>query len=240
MARTGLSLHLPVTLVLLAVTLAILPPAADAITIVSVSDSGTSGPGFLFLGGQFSNVVVASWTETGSFSGVTVKAAIGSVDSGFRSGTAYLTKAIGPGTTPTNQVVPQVGFTAPLVTSKFDPFPLTTLFSGVSLGPGTYYLVLAAPFRDQSFSDLGWQFETSGLVTVAPGVSLGNYSAANTFFSAVDSFAPASTFLTLSGGQAFFEVSTIPEPYSLTLMLIGLGSLITRKCRSWHLVRLAD
>jgi hypothetical protein len=238
MVRRRLS-SLAVILALLAGALATLPRAGNAITIVSVSDSGTSGPGVLFLGGQFSNVVVASWTETGSFSGVTVRAAIGSVDSSFRSGTAYLTKAIGPGTTPTNQVVPQVSFTAPLVSSQFDPFPLTTLFTGLSLGPGTYYLVLAAPFRDQSFSDLGWRFEPSGFVTVAPGVSLGNYSAANTFLSAVDSFAPASTFLILSGGQAFFEVSNIPEPKSLTLMLIGFA-LIICKSRSWHLPRPAD
>jgi hypothetical protein len=226
MARSGLVLSLPVIVTLIALAPAILPTAADATTIVSVGDSGTSGPGFLFLGGQFSNVVAASWTITGSFAGVTVKAAIGSVDNGFRSGTAYLTKTIGRGTTPANQTVPQIGFTAPLVGSEFDPFPLTTLFTGINLGPGTYYLVLAAPFRDQSFSDLGWQFEANALVTVAAGVSLSDYSAANTFLSSVDSFAPASTFRTLSGAQAFFEVSNISEPASLFLTLIGLAVMI--------------
>jgi hypothetical protein len=86
-------------------------------TIVSVTDSSTGTfPGGLFLGGQFSNVVATSWTQSASFSNVTIDALLGSHTS-FQSGTAYLMSAIGPGTTPASEVAAPVDFTAPLFDS---------------------------------------------------------------------------------------------------------------------------
>jgi hypothetical protein len=85
---------------LLASALVMLFSYSFADTIVSVTDSSTGTfPGGLFLGGQFSNVVATSWTQSASFSNVTIDALLGSHTS-FQSGTAYLMSAIGPGTTP--------------------------------------------------------------------------------------------------------------------------------------------
>jgi hypothetical protein len=113
----------------------------SAHTILAVTDSLTPpNRASFYIGGSYSNVVASSWTQTASFSGVTIDASLGSVDPGFTSGTAYLMSAIGPGTTPASEVDAPVNFTVP-VGSNFGSVPLTVLFSGLNLGPGTYYLV---------------------------------------------------------------------------------------------------
>ena len=74
------------------VTLALfaLPISSGAGVIVSVTDLAVPvNRAAFFLGGEFSNVVAASWTQNESFSGVTIDASIVTSDSSFRNGTAY-------------------------------------------------------------------------------------------------------------------------------------------------------
>ena len=199
-------------------------------TIVSVTDSLTStNRAGLFLGGQYSNVVATSWTQSASFSNVTIEALLGSVDASFRSGTAYLMSAIGPGTTSASEVAVPVDFTAPL-DSGGEPVPLTVLFSGLSLAPGTYYLVLSAPFRDQTGgSPLVWAIPTEPVYATAPSVTLGVAFDAHT-----DPFLPASSFIFTD--QPIYNVTgvnvTTPEPSSLLLFgtgLLGVAGAVRRK-----------
>jgi hypothetical protein len=214
--------------VLLCVALGLVLLCSDspAGTIVSVTDSQVPvNRAALFLGGQFSNVVAVSWMQTAAFSNITIDASLVSTDNSFRSGTAYLMNAIGPGTTPASEVVAPADFTAP-VSGNFNlPVPLTVLFTGLNLGPGTYYLVLSAPHADTSFSPLYWQIASVPVVTTAVSATIGNDVLANTFSSTVDPFPPASRFISTNPG-VMFDVNSVPEPETSVLSLISFATLI--------------
>lgn len=220
---------------LLAGALVTLCSYSSADTIVSVTDSATPvNRGSYFLGGQFSNVVATSWTQTASFSNVTIDASLVSIDASFRSGTAYLMNAIGAGITPASEVGAPADFTAPLG-SISGPVSPTVLFSGLNLGPGTYYLVLSAPFRTgllQTGSDLVWQIPTDPVTTTADSATIGNAFEANTTLFPAAPFPPASTFLLAA--PPMFDVTTVPEPSSLLLLgpgLLGLMGMGLRRKR---------
>jgi hypothetical protein len=178
---------------------------AGTITIVSVTDLAVPvNRSDLFVGGANSNVVAASWTQAASFSDVTIDASLATDLATFQTGTAYLMSAIGPGTTPASEVVAPAGFAAPFVAQPNGPVPLTVLFSGLSLGPGTYYLVLSAPFGNQipAQSPLFWQIPTDPVITTA---------------ASVNPFPPASSFL-FPTSMLMFDVTSVPEPRT------GLGT----------------
>ena len=210
-------------------------------TIVSVTDYVIpANRGSFFLGGEFSNVVLIRWTQTASFSNIVIDASLVSIDDSFRSGTAYLMNAIGPGTTTASEVLAPANFTAP-VGSPFGPVPLTTLFSGLTLGPGTYYLVLAAPFRNETFgSPLRWQVPNGSVVTTAPSVTAGNSLLSETLDSRVDPFPPASSFFAAAppgypaGVQPMFDVISAPEPETSVVILISLAALMLYRWATCH------
>jgi len=214
------------------VTLALfaLPISSGAGVIVSVTDLAVPvNRAAFFLGGEFSNVVAASWTQNESFSGVTIDASIVTSDSSFRNGTAYLMSMIGPGTTPASEIVPPVSFTAPFVNELFGEVPLTVLFSGLNLSAGTYYLVLTAPFANftnVTGSPLTWQIATTPDIITAPSVSIGIVNSTNSINSTVDPFAPASLFLTDGDALLFDVVSNVPEPQNAGVVLIMLVALL--------------
>jgi hypothetical protein len=217
-------------LALVTAALFAVPLSSGAGVIVSVTDLAVPvNRGAFFLGGEFSNVVAASWTQNESFSGVTIDASIVSIDSSFRNGTAYLMSMIGPGTTPASEIVPPVSFTAP-VGNGFGEVPLTVLFSGLNLSAGTYNLVLTAPFAsftNITGSPLTWQVATTPEITTAPSVSIGDISSANSINSTVDPFAPASSFLPGFPDQLLFDVvSNVPEPQNAGIVLISLAALL--------------
>lgn len=197
--------------------------AARAEVVVSVTDLGVPvNRASFFLGGQFSNVVAVSWTQGRAFPHVAIDASLVSNNPSFRTGTAYLMTMIGPGTTASSEVVAPVSFTAP-VAVPFGPVPPTVLFSGLMLTPGTYYLVLTAPFANTIGSPLAWQIPTEPDIVTAPLVSLGDTDLANTSVTTVAPFAPASAFLITSDRVMFDVVSAIPEPASLAMLGSALG-----------------
>lgn len=199
-------------------------------TIVSVTDGAEGGRAALFLGGQLGNVVALPWTQGASFSNVIISANLMSRDPDFRKGTAFLMDAIGTGTTVASEVVPPVDFIAP-ADGRDNP-PLTVLFTGLNLGPGTYYLVLTAPTRiEDAGSPLVWQLAAGGRGVTAPSVTLGNIVLAGNFNSSgLDPFPPASSFVPFDPQERLiFDVTSVPEPKTSMLFLISLAALILYK-----------
>lgn len=188
----------------LATWLALAGPLPGQTTIVARTQAD--------VGSFFSSVNYASWTQTGAFSGVTIKANLFSAG-GTASGTAFLTTQIGPGTTTGQQIA-----TTAITLSNTTPAPFT-LFSGLTLGPGTYYVTI------QNLSSLDWQCCGTVTTTTAPGVTANN----DAQFSVLNPFAPASTFFNKGQNLIFSAVAgaagaaTVP---TLSPIAAGMAALL--------------
>jgi len=201
-------------------TISFLPSVPlDADTIIS-TDVGTTGCCYSIL-----NIynAEAGWSLSNTFDNVAITAEIDPGTDSGGSGTAYLMTQIGPGTTVANQIGTAT-FTAsgPAFTAQ-----LNTLFTGLALGPGNYYLVLSSP------DGLGWEAADAGAsVVTAPGVSL--LSLNSTYPSGPAGYAPAGDFSSPLGNNPEFTVtgSPVPEPGGVALLctiLLGLGGTVKRK-----------
>ena len=176
--------------------------AATASATTIVSDSGTSN------GQAIADWIGESWTQTGSYTAVTITANFGA--SG--AGTAYLMNHLGPGTTAANQIASPFAFSSS--GSNF------TLFSGLTLGPGTYYLLV-----DESTT--GWIGTSNPTYTTDAGVSnISSFTNSGT----IAGYSPATTYTT-TAGALFFSVtgtpaSATPEPATLGLLPAPLAGLV--------------
>ena len=108
---------------------------------------------------------------------------------GGTEGTAYLVNAINTGATAANEAAPPV-----TISGLTGSFASRTLWSGISLPPGTYYVVLVAaanttPAASPSLSAEGG---SSGSMVVTTGVGVSDVGARVT--SAIAPFPPASNF----------------------------------------------
>jgi hypothetical protein len=120
-----------------------LAPGAFANTIVSVTGPGASTGSSASLGGAGNDTLAASWTTSGAYTDVSIAAEVGCYQCNGLTLTAYLTTAIGPLETVADQLATSsftTDFSAPPGLPEMD-----TLFSGLSLSAGTYYLVLNDP-----------------------------------------------------------------------------------------------
>jgi hypothetical protein len=197
----------------------LLAQGAWASTIVTSLAGGTSG--------SEEGIQVVSWTETDSFTDVTIGANI-AVDNGNPSeeatGTAYLMMKIGAGTTTAEEIA-----SAP-VSVKGNPGVdnMTTIFSGLSLGPGTYYLVID-PTSVNLISSLDWDAAGTPTETFGAGASDVMAFTATTTNAA---FAPANTFgsnqltpIFSVTGDLGVTTSPTPEPSTTIFLACGLGVL---------------
>jgi hypothetical protein len=171
------------------------------------------------------NTTAQSWSSASTLTNASISVNVGSINPGVTV-TAWLMTAIGPGTTTTSQVATTT-FTAPTVANFTSAPPATTVFSGLNLNPGTYYVVLS--------STAGGVWEFCG-TTAATGVTYGGARGALGGFNAV--FPPASTFT--SNARAFdmqivgTATATVPalSEWALLALAIGLAFVGFRLIRS--------
>jgi hypothetical protein len=209
---------LAVATVTLVVASFVLPVKAD--TILSVT-----GPhGSTLSLGAANQTLVTSWSSTVAYSNVSI---------GFQSnfgpfnGTAYLMTQIGPGTTSAQQV----GTSSYSVISGTPS--LTNLFSGLSLGPGSYYLVVTSGLLPPG----GWDTPfTAGPAVVSTGVGVvrgAQYIVNDSLGSLNLAYLPASSFADLNSVYDLeFQVTgspaaQVPEPSTLFLLGMGVTLLVT-------------
>jgi len=201
-------------------TILICPISLKAVPIISVT-----GPPSLSTLIHSASILSTSWSQSQAYTGVAIAVLVNSPTFGQSPlADAYLTTRIGPGTTVTDEIA-HTQFAVPLqlpVCSQMSCGAYVTLFSGLSLGPGDYFLTLG-PDAARTFL-AGWFPVTSPTVLLDTGVTQGA-----TFFSpAMAPYAPASAF----GGNNFpmnfivtgTAVGAIPEP--ATAPLIGVGALL--------------
>jgi len=191
----------------------------------------------------FSDTAAAvSFRTTAAYTNVTISMPLKDESSGGpiggTEGTAYLVNAIGAGATAANEAAPPV-----TISGLTGSFAWRTLWSGISLPPGTYYVVLVAaanttPALSPSLSAEGG---SAGSMVVTTGVGVSDVGARVT--SAIAPFPPASNFggfnppsqifVLVSGDPASASYST-PAPPSwalatLALLLIGAAARFLAK-----------
>jgi hypothetical protein len=184
--------------------------AADTI----ISDRGIFSTGFQLSTGQF---LAAGWTQTGSFDNIVISADVFTANkTPSAAGTAFISDSLGAGAS----TLFTQAFTFPLIGSG-----PTTLFSGLTLGPGTYFLVLAS---SDAGADDGWNGTTGTAFTSAVGAtSAGFFFATNP----ASGNPPASSFTSGDLGLLFSVTgdpvaSAVPEPSTVLALGCGLGALV--------------
>jgi hypothetical protein len=137
--------------------LAAAPVFADTVAI----RTGTPNVNFP-IGAGGSTSIAVDWTQAAgtTYSAATIAASLNTTNGSIASGTAYLTNSLGVGAANVTAPVP---FTIPATQTTST---LTTLFTGLTLPPGTYFLTIS-----NGSGNLGWGSVTGG-ATEAPGTGV--------------------------------------------------------------------
>lgn len=160
-----------------------------------------------------------------TFTQLSVEILIGSFNGVYPAGKAFLTTAIGVGTTPASEIV-QTALSYPSISS---PSAYTTVFTGLTLGPGDYYLVLESPIQGPTEP---LAFFLGDTVTTFGGISfLGDFGRVP-----ADAYAPATDFVGSDVSNYRIRISgeravDVPAP-DASALLAGLAVLLCAGLRS--------
>jgi hypothetical protein len=198
---------------------------ADSITIISVP-VGLDGGDAVALGGG-GGVLGQSWSSSNSYVNVNISAALTRglccPTDPIVSVIAYLTSQIGPGTTIADQIATA---TVP-VPGPGPNATYTTLFSGLTLGPGNYFLTLAAADPTDA-GTAAWWYDSFARILTDTGVAwLGKYGTN----SPDSSYPPATLFSLQTKDGTGLQVtgdppSNVPEPSTFRPFALGLFVLL--------------
>ena len=165
----------------------------------------------------------SSWTQTTTYTGVTIQTTLDSCG-GVASGTAYLTLN---GTAAGNQIA--VNNAASVNPGAGGGDGTVTLFSGLTLGPGTYYLTIN-PING-SCDELWQNIGGTPTVTTGTGVTAGSSGATGAGHT-VAAYPPQSAFLNSASflfsvtGTAATGGTPAPTPAPPTAILLAVGVLL--------------
>jgi hypothetical protein len=172
----------------------------QAVTVISVTGSNQFNSNLNDADGAIPQIMGAAWSSTTGYSDVTISAELGAAYASVPfTVSAYLTTAVGPGTTSSSEIASVDLSVSP---PAFTPTSVT-VFSNLALPPGTYYLTLAS-----RGSNPIWFGDFSPVATTAEGVSLvDEYMNAS---APVSGYIPAMSTSSVSGGRRF-RVGGIPD-----------------------------
>ena len=203
-----------------------------AISVHAATMLDVTGPSPFGFANQ--SVIVTAWTQAGTYSNVTITAPLEDNSSGGPiggvEGVVYLTNAIGPGATSANNVAPPVS-----ISGLTNTFTTQALFSGLTLGPGNYYLV----FASTNSNPLSMSAEGASTPVVTTGTAIFDLGAdaaitAAPFPPATSGLSlspPSNIFVTVTGDLVSVVVPTM-DTWALLLlicMLSAIGVVISRR-----------
>jgi len=151
-----------------------------------------------------------SWIATSAFSNVKISIPL-DADAGA-TGMAYLTTKIGSGTTAANALASS-SFSFPSVSS------LTTVLSGLSLGAGTYYLIVQQTATGSTGDGL-WDGTPSPIIASVSSITAnGEYF----YLNPTSGYPPASPFSEAFATHFEYNItsSSVPEPATYSLVILS-------------------
>lgn len=171
-------------------------------------------------GGSGNRVFATSWTQTGTYSDVSISADLFGLDAPNVTATAWLTTAIGPGASIADQLA--------TTTVNSD-----NLFSGLTLGPDSYFLVISI---SSGSSAAGWSSSSAPAPITAADVTIGS-SFFGTFLD-FPAFGPSASLVAAPTVQFLYRVegvtddqTAVPEPATLSLLGAAMVFMATGMAR---------
>lgn len=180
---------------------------SSSATATTLIDYGNA-PG-IYAAGQG---LAVSWQQTSTAQNVSISAVLGPYFQTTTTDpvTAYLTTVVGPGTSLADQVATSIVQVAPFSGTAAS----YTLFSGLALSPGTYYLVIG----NNAGYPVGWVSSTTPGVVEAPGFTYQGAFSVNGTAGPVDPYTPAS---------AFFPIPDSASPAAYGLLFDVTGTVVS-------------
>ncbi|MFN7933782.1 MAG: hypothetical protein U0R19_10665 [Bryobacteraceae bacterium] len=229
---------LPAVVAVAAVALFVVTPARSAI-LINASGPNNVGTTFHYLGNN-NGVGFSLASDTNN---VSVEVSVSTFGgSGDWNLVAFLTTQVGPGTTAASHEVASLSQTITIAGSSFlNPYTITpvTVFSGLNLLAGDYYLTLSGTFNTQNGFWVSSPTADATTSTSAGALVIAPYNSAG----APDPvYLPASLFTGAADYRLWFTVtgdpveSNVPEPGTAGIMLAGCVLLFGLQCgpvRAW-------